>query len=125
MPSASANPADGDSERGRKVFLDRELGHCILCHQANQVDVPFQGNLGPDLSDLALRLTAAEILAKVADPTASNPASAMPAFGRTQGLRQVAHAHLDKPILTAPQMADLMAFLITLKDANHAVFNKP
>ena len=81
MPFAVANDAAGDSERGRKIFLDRELGHCILCHETKQIDVPFQGNLGPDLSDVAARLTTDEIRAKVEDPTVSNPESAMRPFG--------------------------------------------
>ncbi len=120
VPLAEARVAGGDAQRGRQIFLDRELGHCILCHQTKQVDAPFQGNLGPELSDVAARLTAAEIRAKVTDPTVANPESAMPAFRRTQGLRQVADARADKPILTAEQLADLMAFLVELRDSHGA-----
>ncbi|MCY4344229.1 MAG: sulfur oxidation c-type cytochrome SoxX [Gammaproteobacteria bacterium] len=112
--NADAYIALGDSERGRQIYLDRELGHCLLCHHASQIDAPFQGNLGPDLSDVAARLTLAEIRAKIEDPTVSSPQSAMPAYHRTRGLHQLASAFLGRPILTAEQLTDLMAFLATL-----------
>ena len=124
-PLADAHAANGDPERGRKIFLDRELGHCILCHQTRQIDAPFQGNLGPDLSDVASRLAIADIRAKVEDPTVSNPESAMPAFHRNKGLHQVAHVHAGKPILTNEQLTDLMAFLATLKGQGDTAFNEP
>ena len=114
-PMAIAAEPIGDLRRGLEVFLDRELGHCVLCHEAVQVDAPFQGNLGPDLSDLGLRMEAGEIRAKVMDPTVGNPQSAMPAFHRANGLRQVAAPYVGKPILDAGQMADLVAFLAGLR----------
>ncbi len=114
-PSANVGIALGDSERGRQIYLDRELGHCLLCHHASQIDAPFQGDLGPDLSDVAARLTLAEMRAKIEDPTVSNPQSAMPAYHRTRGLRQLAPAFSGRPILTAEQLTDLMAFLNTLR----------
>ena len=43
MPLAAA----GDPAIGRAIFSDRESGHCVLCHQVDGLEVPFQGNLGP------------------------------------------------------------------------------
>ncbi len=101
--------------QGREVFLDRELGHCVLCHQVTQLNVPFQGNLGPDLSGVALRMTLKQMRAKIVDPAADNPHTVMPAYHRTRGLKQVALAYRDQPILTEQQLTDLLAFLNTLR----------
>jgi len=65
----------GCAGRGRGVYV-RE--GCAACH-------PFRGTgggLAPDLSDVGSRLTASAIRAQIADPTAANPASRMPAFNR-------------------------------------------
>ncbi len=118
--TAAATAADpdqntGDPDRGRVVFLDRELGHCLLCHQAVQVDAPFQGNIGPDLSSVGSRLPATVIRERIADPTAMNPETVMPAYARTDNLIDVDKRYRGKPILDAQQLADLVAFVVSLK----------
>jgi sulfur-oxidizing protein SoxX len=40
----------------------------------------------------------------------------MPAYHRTEGLTRVAPAFKDKPVLTAQQIEDVVAFLLTLKN---------
>ena len=105
----------GDPEAGRAVLVDRDLGHCLLCHQISQVDEPFQGDIGPPLSHVGDRLDAATLRARIADPTRLNPETVMPAYGRTEGLTQVASEYLHKPILDEQQLDDLVAFLLTLK----------
>ncbi len=105
----------GDAQAGRQVFLDRNLGHCLLCHAATQLSAPFQGNIGPDLSDVADRLSAEAIRARVVDPTRLNPDTVMPAYHRTADLQQVAAEYEGQPILDGQQLEDLLAFLLTLK----------
>ncbi len=105
----------GDAARGKAVVLDRDLGHCLLCHQISQLDESFQGNIGPDLSNVGGRLTAAMIRERVIDPTRLNPQSVMPAYHRTEGLAQVAREYAGKPILDAQQVEDVVAYLETLK----------
>jgi sulfur-oxidizing protein SoxX len=39
----------------------------------------------------------------------------MPPYGRTEGLRDVAPQYRGKPLLTAEQIDDVVAFLLTLK----------
>jgi sulfur-oxidizing protein SoxX len=104
----------GDPERGRAAVLDRERGHCLLCHRIAQLDEGFQGNIGPPLSRVGERLTPAELRARLVDPTRLNPATAMPAYHRTERLRQVAEAYRGEPILTAQEVEDVVAFLETL-----------
>ena len=111
---AIANTAPTPAERGREIFVDRELGHCVLCHRVAYLDVPFQGDIGPELTAIADRLSADAMRAKIVDPMGNNPTSAMPSYGRTTGLRQVATAYLGKPVLDAQQIDDLVAYLATL-----------
>lgn len=105
----------GKVDRGKAVFIDRERGHCLLCHQVRQINESFQGNIGPDLSNIGARLGADELYKRIADPTEQNPNTVMPAYYRTHGLIQVAQAYQDQPVLTAEEMDDLVAFLLTLQ----------
>ena len=116
LVSASAFADDAAVQRGKAVFLDRDLGHCVLCHQVASLEIPFQGNIGPDLSSVASRLTADMMRAKVIDPTVDNPETTMPAYHRTDNLRQVASEYTGYPILDAEQFADLLAYLDTLRE---------
>ena len=105
----------GDAANGRAVVLDRERGHCLLCHQVAQLDAEFQGNIGPPLSTVGNRLSAAEIRARVVDPSRINPETVMPAYHRSSGLLQVANAFRDRPILSAQEVEDVVAFMGTLR----------
>lgn len=119
-PAVSALPAlteqPGDPRRGREVVLDRERGHCLLCHRIAQLDEGFQGTIGPPLSDVGRRFGPGELRERLVDPTRLNPATVMPAYHRVDGLRQVADAYRGRPILTAREVEDVVAFLATLTD---------
>ena len=108
----SENEADPDA--GRAVLLDRDRGHCLLCHQVRQLDAPFQGNIGPDLSNVGDRLNAKALRERIMDPTRFNPDTAMPAYHKTEGLRQVMREHVGEPVLSAQELDDLVAYLQTL-----------
>ena len=112
----AASAEAGDPVRGKAVFLDRDLGHCVLCHQVSSLDVPFQGNIGPDLSDVGSRLPREALLEKIADPTLSNSETTMPAYHRTSDLRQVQPEYLNRPILSREDLNDLVAYLQTLRE---------
>jgi sulfur-oxidizing protein SoxX len=45
-----------------------------------------------------------------------NPDSIMPAYYRVEGLERVAAAWRDRPVLTAQEIEDVVAFLATLRD---------
>jgi sulfur-oxidizing protein SoxX len=45
-----------------------------------------------------------------------NPDTIMPAYYRVDGLTRVGLAWRGKPILTAEQIEDVIAFLVTLRD---------
>jgi sulfur-oxidizing protein SoxX len=105
----------GDPARGRAVILDRQLGNCLLCHALPEPGERFQGNIGPDLAGVAERLTEGQIRLRVVDATRVNPDTAMPAYHRVEGLTRVAAEYRGRPVLTAEQVEDVVAFLRTLR----------
>ena len=109
QPPLTAQP--GDAERGKQVFLDRQRGHCLLCHQYSAVAAGFQGNIGPSLDGIASRLSAAELRYRLVDSTRLNPATVMPAYHRRDGFKDVAPEFRGQPVLTAQEIEDLVAFL--------------
>ncbi len=103
-----------DTERGRKVLVSREA-NCILCHAAPETGERFFGNLAPPLSGAGKRLTPAQMRARIVDPLFFNPASIMPAYYRVDGLHRVAENLRGKPVLSAAQIEDVIAYLQTLQ----------
>ncbi|MEM1434245.1 MAG: sulfur oxidation c-type cytochrome SoxX [Pseudomonadota bacterium] len=101
----------GNANRGRAVFLDRQRGHCLLCHQYSAVDEGFQGNIGPSLDGVGNQLSAAALRYRLVDSTRLNPQTVMPAYHRQGGFRDVAPAFRNRPVLTAQEIEDLIAFL--------------
>ena len=111
---ASLTGAKGDPVRGRAIVANRQVGLCLLCHTGPFPEERFQGNLAPDLREAA-RLTEAEIRQRLVDPTRVNPQTIMPAYYRTEGLARVAPAYRGKPVLSAEQIEDVVAYLLSLK----------
>lgn len=105
--------APGDPARGREVFVSREGGHCVLCHEVPGVDLA--GNVGPSLAGVGSRLDAGQIRLRVADITRVKPDAAMPSFHRTGGLNRVASNLVGKTALTGQQVEDVVAYLGTLR----------
>jgi len=112
---ASLSGARGDAARGRAIVVNRQLGLCLLCHSGPFPEERFQGNIGPDLNGIGARLSEGQIRLRVADPGRLNPATIMPAYFRSESLTRVARAFQGKTVLTAEQIADVVAFLTTLK----------
>ena len=105
--------AAGDAVRGREVFMQREQGHCVLCHAVPGAQAA--GNVGPALAGVGNRLTSAQIRLRIADITRVYPDSVMPTFHRTEGMTRVAPKLRGKPALDGQQVEDLVAWLSTLK----------
>ena len=95
-------------------MANRQVGLCLLCHSGPFPDERFQGDLAPDLRNAA-RLIEGEIRQRIVDPTKANPQSIMPAYYKSEGLARVAPAYRGKTILTAEQIEDIVAYLLTLK----------
>jgi sulfur-oxidizing protein SoxX len=106
----------GDPARGLAVVRDRGTGNCLICHRAPISDEPFQGDLGPDLAGVGDRLTAGQIRHRLIDASRLNPATLMPPYHRTDGLTRVATRWQGRPVLTAQQIEDVVAWLATLRE---------
>jgi L-cysteine S-thiosulfotransferase len=115
MPQ-SLTGAKGDAVGGRAIVANRQVGLCLLCHSGPFPDERFQGNLAPDLKGVGARLSEGQMRLRIVDSSRINPASIMPAYHRTEGLVRVGPAWRGKPILTAEQIEDVVAFLMTLRD---------
>ena len=103
----------GDAARGREIVLGRD-GNCLLCHAIPEGRERSRANFGPPLSGVGARLTAAQLRLRIVDPARVNRNAAMPAFYRTDGLDQVALPFRGRTILTAQQVEDVVAYLLTL-----------
>jgi sulfur-oxidizing protein SoxX len=109
----AAEAGAGDPARGRALVADRTQSLCLLCHALTPEGDPNQGNLAPPLS-AAARLGPDDLRERIADMRRFNPATVMPPFRATEGLRDVAPAWQGRPALTAQQLDDIVAYLRTL-----------
>jgi L-cysteine S-thiosulfotransferase len=105
----------GDPDRGRRIVLDRDKGDCIICHAMPLPGREFHGTVGPPLDDIGNRSTADSLRLRLVDPKAINPQSIMPAYDKVKGLHRVLEPYRGKPILTAQEIEDVVAHLLTLR----------
>lgn len=107
-------PTPGDAARGRDVLLGRD-GNCLLCHAVPEAGGRFMGNLAPPLTGVGARLSAGQLRLRIVDSQRLNRDTIMPPYYRTKGLNQVAEAWRGKPVLSAQQIEDVVAYLLTLR----------
>ncbi len=107
--------AAGDAARGRAIVLNRQVGLCLLCHRGPFPEERFQGDLAPNLAGVGSRLSEGEIRLRIVDASRVNPETIMPAYYRTEGLTRVTPSLRGKTVLSAQQIEDVVAFLVTLK----------
>ncbi len=105
----------GDPVEGRRIFVDRKAGHCVLCHRVAGLDAPFQGDLGPSLSSVGARLSSGQIRLRIVDASRVNPDTVMPPYYRSKDLEQVAPAYRGQTALSASEVEHLVAWLATLR----------
>jgi sulfur-oxidizing protein SoxX len=106
----------GDATRGRSVVANRSLGMCLLCHSAPLPEEPFQGNLASNLAGAGSRWSAGQLRLRIVDPSRLEARTIMPSYYRIDHLQRVAKNFADRPILTAQQVEDVVAYLATLKE---------
>jgi len=106
----------GDAARGRSIVAHRQQGLCLLCHSGPIPEERFQGTLAPSLSGAGTRWSAGQLRLRLVDGQHLNPASIMPAYYRSEGLRQVGPEWRGRTLFTAQQVEDVLAYLLTLKE---------
>ena len=112
---ASLTGKPGDPARGRAIVLDRQ-NTCLLCHSGPFPEERLQGELSPNLKGAGARWTEGELRLRMVDDSRLNPATIMPSYYKIDGLTRVGAAWRGKPILTAEQIEDVVAYLVTLRD---------
>ena len=115
-PLTGTNAYAGDPERGRAIVRNRQVGLCLLCHSGPFPEERLQGDLATDLKGVGSRWSAGQLRLRIADSSRVNPATIMPAYYKTEGLTRVAPAYQGKPVLSAEQIEDVVAYLTTLRD---------
>ena len=121
---ASLTGTPGNPDEGVKVMTTNALGNCVACHQVNAIpNVQFPGNIAPPLDGVADRWSEAQLRGIVANAKMTFEGSFMPAFYKTEGFTRPGAAYSGKapegdlpPILSAQQIEDVVAFLMTLKE---------
>ncbi len=89
---------------------------CILCHSGPFPEEKFQGDLAPSLAGAGSRSSVGQLRLRLVEASRLNPATIMPSYYRVDGLDRVGAAWRGKPILTAEQIEDIVAYLATLRD---------
>ena len=106
----------GDPGRGEAVVRNRETANCLICHAVPVAAERFMGDVGPPLAGVGSRLTPGQIRLRLVDPTIVNPHSVMPPYHRVAGLIRVDPRFAGRPVLTAGEIEDVVAYLSALKD---------
>lgn len=114
--SVSLTGAEGDAARGREIVANRLVGLCLLCHSGPFPETPLQGTLAPDLKGAGTRWSIGQLRLRMVDSNRIVPDTIMPAYYRVDHLARVAPSFRGKPVLTAAQIEDVVAFLATLKE---------
>ena len=104
----------GDPVRGRALVVERS-STCILCHSGPFPEQKFQGDLAPNLAGAGSRWSEGQLRLRLVDASRLNAATIMPSYYRLDGLKRVSAAWRDKPILSAEQIEDIVAYLVTLR----------
>ena len=115
--SQSLTGVPGDPANGRKVFANRKKGNCLACHQNPDLsELLFHGEIGPSLEEVGDRYDEAFLRALLVNAKAIFEDTLMPAFYVDNAtLRRVSSKFDGKTILTAQEVEDVIAYLMTLK----------
>ena len=105
----------GNAVEGRKVAINRKKGNCLACHKMPIPEQQFHGEIGPDLAGVGSRYKEGELRLRVVNPKVLNDDTIMPAFYRLDGLHEVHKNFKGKTVLSAQEVEDVVAYLLTLK----------
>ena len=108
-------PARGDATRGRDLIVERS-STCILCHSGPFPEQKFQGDLAPSLAGSGSRWSEGQLRLRLVDASRLNAATIMPSYYRIDDLQRVGTLWRGKPVLSAEQIEDIVAYLVTLRE---------
>ena len=105
----------GDPVKGKKLATNRKKGNCLACHSMPIPEQAFHGNIGPDLKGISSRYSEGELRLRIVNPKVLNSETIMPAFYKADGFNRVMKKFAGKTIITAQEVEDIVAYLMTLK----------
>lgn len=113
----------GDPAAGRQI-MNKGAGNCIACHSVSDLaELPFHGEVGPVLDGVGEVWSEAELRGIVSNAKEMFPDTMMPSFYRTTGYIRPGNGFTGKaaegelePLLTAQQVEDVVAYLLTLTE---------
>ena len=106
----------GNPSRGKQIVSRQDKGNCLTCHSLPIPNESFQGTIGPPLHGIAARRSEGEIRLHVVDQQKVNPETIMPGFYKNpQELNLVLDEYLGKTLLSAQEVEDVVAYLMTLE----------
>ena len=114
---ASLTGAPGDPARGRAIVRQPQQSACLLCHSGPFPEERFQGDLAPNLAGAGSALVrgpAAAADGRCLPPQPGHDHAVL--LSRRRARRGSAPAWRGKPILTAEQIEDVVAYLATLRE---------
>lgn len=116
--TASLTGLPGDATVGRETFADRKKGNCLACHaNADLADQLFHGEVGPELNGVADRWSAEQLRAIMVDSKqVFGEQTIMPGFYTMNVGVNVAEKHQGTTILSAQDVEDVVAYLMSLKE---------
>ena len=95
MTIAPSMAVAADAETGKKIAENRKKGNCFACHSYEGAHLA--GNVGPPLVAMKARFPdKAKLRAQINDPTANNPHTSMPPFGKYEVLSQEEIDHVTE-----------------------------
>ena len=104
----------GNYKRGKKIFSSRKV-NCLSCHEVPIKEEKFHGNFGPPLYGVGAIYTKDEIRLRVINAKIINPESIMPAYFVKIKNPRTPKNYLNKTILSAQEVEDLVEYLYSLK----------
>jgi L-cysteine S-thiosulfotransferase len=123
--AASLTGQPGNPEEGLKVFTSRRARQLrgLPYGDGASRQRGFHGNVGPSLDGVADRWTEADLRGIVANAKNVYDGTIMPAFYKTSGFIRPGEGFTSKPaaeplppMLSAEQIEDVVAYLMTLKE---------
>lgn len=120
--AVSLTGTPGDPANGAKVMATKSEGNCVACHVLSALDASFQGNVGPELNGVGSRWEEAQLRGILTNAKNTFPDTVMPAYYKVDGFIRPGNGFTGKaaegpldPLLTAQQIEDVIAFLMTQK----------
>ena len=122
--SKSLTGVKGSPKRGEALMIDPEKGNCLQCHaldlfhekaKKNPNVYGGMGEIGPTLDGIATRYKESQLRLILVNAKLVFPETIMPAYYRIEGLTRVGDGYVDKPIMTAQEIEDVLSFLVQLK----------